>query len=149
MAKARIKVQNLPDAPKPTKATRAVDPREAERQQRISEHRELHLRIDQGKVLCFWDKARQAKLKRLWEEGYTVKFIAREIGCSPQVCKNRLDYECKNGRIKRRSKMATEEQRKTIVARYLAKETITTIAKEMRMSRNTITKILTEEGVKK
>lgn len=146
--KARIKVKNLPDAPKPTKPTKAKDPREIERQQRISEHREMNLRIDQGKPLCFWDRARQSKLRRLWEEGYNVETIAREIGCSKSVCKNRLDFELKQGRIKKRRKQATPEEVDSIVNRRKAGESYSMIAKEMKMSRYAVTKILISRGIK-
>ena len=70
MSVAKVKKMNLPDAPKPTRAMKVVDPREKERQQRLQEAQgkglNLKLRIDEGKPLCFWDKARLAKLRRLW-----------------------------------------------------------------------------------
>lgn len=142
MAKARVKKMNLPDAPKPTKAVKAFDPREKERQQRLAEHRDLRLRIDEGKILCFWDKARVSKLRRLWEEGYTVAYIAREVGCSPKTAQGRLEYELKCGRIEKRLQRASPEQVDSIVNRFKAGESVNTISKEMKMSRYRITEIL-------
>ena len=124
---------NLPDAPKPTRAVKAVDPREKERQQRLQEAQgkglNLKLRIDEGKPLCFWDKARLAKLRRLWEEGFQIPYIARETGCTSSSCKDRIRYEIKQGRLENRRKDATTEQITSIVNRYKAGERINTISK--------------------
>ena len=148
---ARVKNINLPPAPKPTKAAKAVDPREKERQQRLEEAqgRRLHMRIDEGKPLCFWDKARLAKLRRLWEEGFQIPYIAREVGSTPSSCKERIRYEIKCGRMENRRKEATTEQITSIVNRYKAGESINTISKEMKMSRYRVTNILEDRGVKK
>ena len=149
---ARVKNMNLPDAPKPTRAMKVVDPREKERQQRLQEAQgkglNLRLRIDEGKPLCFWDKARLAKLRRLWEEGFQVPYIARETGCTPSSCKERIRYEIKQGRLENRRKDATTEQITSIVNRYKAGESINTISKEMKMSRYRVTNILEDRGVK-
>ena len=152
MSVARVKNMNLPDAPKPTRAMKVVDPREKERQQRLQEAQgkglNLRLRIDEGKPLCFWDKARLAKLRRLWEEGFQVAYIARETGCTPSSCKDRIRYEIKQGRLQNRRKDATSEQIQSIINRYKAGESIQLIAKEMKMSRYHVTNILEDRGVK-
>lgn len=152
MSVAKVKKMNLPDAPKPTKAMKVVDPREKERQQRLQEAQgkglNLKLRIDEGKPLCFWDKARLAKLRRLWEEGFQIPYIARETGCTPSSCKDRIRYEIKQGRLENRRKDATSEQIQSIINRYQAGESIQLIAKEMKMSRYRVTNILEDRGVK-
>ena len=152
MSVAKVKKMNLPDAPKPTRAMKVVDPREKERQQRLQEAQgkglNLKLRIDEGKPLCFWDKARLAKLRRLWEEGFQVAYIARETGCTPSSCKDRIRYEIKQGRLQNRRKDATSEQIQSIINRYKAGESIQLIAKEMKMSRYRVTNILEDRGVK-
>lgn len=149
MSEAKVRKMNLPDAPPPTKAYRYVDPREKERQQRLDEHKNLNLiGITKSSPLCFCDKARQAKLRRLWEEGYQVKHIAREVGCTESVCRDRIRYEIKCGRLERRRKEVTEEQIQSIVSRYKAGESLNNIAKEMLLSRYHVTNILKEQGVK-
>lgn len=140
---------NLPDAPKPTKPYKYVDPREKERQQRLAEHKSLNLvGITKSTPLCFWDKARQARLRRLWEEGWQVKYIARECGCTESVCRDRIRYEIKCGRLERRRKEVTEEQIQSMVSRYKAGMSLNNIAKEMLLSRYQVTSILKEQGVK-
>lgn len=149
MSKAKVKKMKLPDAPKPTKPFHYVDPREKERQQRLAEHKNLNLiGITKSSPLCFWDKARQARLRRLWEDGWQVKHIARECGCTESVCRDRIRYEIKCGRLERRRKEVTEEQIQSIVSRYKAGESLNNIAKEMLMSRYQVTNILKEQGVK-
>ena len=144
MSGAKVRKMVLPDAPKPTKPFHYVDPRDKERQQRLQEHRDLNLvAIKEGKPLCFWDSARKAKLKRLWEEGFNVKTIASE-----SVCRDRIRYEIKCGRLERRRKEVTEEQIQSIVSRYKAGESLNNIAKEMLLSRYHVTNILREQGVK-
>lgn len=149
MSGAKVKKMNLPDAPKPTKPYKYVDPREKERQQRLAEHKSLNLvGITKSTPLCFWDKARQARLRRLWEEGWQVKYIARECGCTESVCRDRIRYEIKCGRLEKRRKEVTEEQIQSIVSRYKAGMSLNNIAKEMLMSRYQVTNILKEQGVK-
>lgn len=149
MSGAKVRKMNLPDAPKPTKPYKYVDPREKERQQRIAEHKSLNLvGITKSTPLCFWDKARQARLRRLWEEGWKVSHIARECGCTESVCRDRIRYEIKCGRLERRRKEMTEEQIKSIVSRYKAGMSLNNIAKEMLMSRYQVTTILKEQGEK-
>lgn len=149
MSGAKIRKIVLPDAPPPTKAYKYVDPREKERQQRLAEHKSLNLiGITKSAPLCFWDKARQAKLKRLWEEGYSVKYIAREVGCAESVCRDRIRYEIKCGRVEKRRKELTEEQIQSMINRYKAGMSLTMISKEMMMSRKKVTMILQERGVK-
>ena len=149
MSGAKLRKMNLPDAPKPTKPFHYVDPREKERQQRLAEHKNLNLiGITKSAPLCFWDKARQSRLRRLWEEGWQVKYIARECGCTESVCRDRIRYEIKCGRLERRRKELTEEQIGSIVSRYKAGESLNNIAKEMLLSRYHVTNILKEQGVK-
>ena len=149
MSGAKIRKMVLPDAPPPTKAYKYVDPREKERQQRLAEHKSLNLiGITKSAPLCFWDKARQAKLKRLWEEGYSVKYIAREVGCAESVCRDRIRYEIKCGRVEKRRKELTEEQIQSMINRYKAGMSLTMISKEMMMSRRKVTNILEERGIK-
>lgn len=149
MSEARVKKMVLPDAPKPTRAYRFVDPREKERQQRLAEHRDLNLvGIKEGKPPCFWDSARKAKLKRLWEEGFNVKTIAREVGCTESVCRDRIRYEIKCKRLEKRRQELTEEQVQSMISRYKAGMSLNMIAKEMMMSRKKVTGILEERGVK-
>lgn len=140
---------NLPDAPKPTKPYKYVDPREKERQQRLAEHKSLNLvGITKSTPLCSWDKARQARLRRLWEEGWKVSYIARECGCTESVCRDRIRYEIKCGRLERRRKEVTEEQIQSMVSRYKAGMSLNNIAKEMLLSRYQVTSILKKQGVK-
>ena len=149
MSKATVKKMKLPDAPKPTKPYRYIDPREKERQQRLVEHKNLNLiGITKSSPLCFWDKARQARLRRLWEDGWQVKHIARECGCTESVCRDRIRYEIKCGRLEKRRQEVTEEQIQSIVSRYKAGESLNNIAKEMLLSRYHVTNILKEQGVK-
>ena len=149
MSGAKVRKMNLPDAPKPTKPYKYVAPREKERQQRLAEHKSLNLvGITKSTPLCFWDKARQARLRRLWEEGWQVKHIARECGCTERVCRDRIRYEIKCGRLERRRKEVTEEQIQYIISRYKAGESLNNIAKEMLLSRYQVTSILKEQGVK-
>ena len=149
MSEARVKKMVLPDAPKPTKPFHYVDPRDKERQQRLQEHRDLNLvAIKEGKPLCFWDTARKAKLKRLWEEGFNVKTIAREVGCTESVCRDRIRYEIKCKRLEKRRQELTEEQVQSMISRYKAGMSLNMIAKEMMMSRKKVTYILEERGVK-
>lgn len=149
MSKAKVKKIVLPDAPKPTKPFHYVDPREKERQQRLAEHKNLNLiGITKSSPLCFWDKARQARLRRLWEDGWNVKHIARECGCTERVCRDRIRYEIKCGRLERRRKEVTDEQIQSIISRYKAGESLNNIAKEMLLSRYHVTNILREQGVK-
>lgn len=149
MSEARVKKMVLPDAPKPTKPFHYVDPRDKERQQRLQEHRDLNLvAIKEGKPLCFWDSARKAKLKRLWEEGFNVKTIAREVGCTESVCRDRIRYEIKCKRLEKRRQELTEEQVQSMISRYKAGMSLNMIAKEMMMSRKKVTGILEERGVK-
>ncbi len=148
-AKASVRKMNLPDAPKPTKPFHYVDPREKERQQRLAEHKSLNLiGITKSSPLCFWDKARQAKLRRLWEEGYQVKHIAREVGCTESVCRDRIRYEIRCARLEKRRQELTEEQIQSMISRYKAGMSLNMIAKEMLMSRKKVTYILEERGIK-
>ena len=149
MSGAKVRKMNLPDAPKPTKPYKYVDPREKERQQRLAEHKSLNLvGITKSTPLCFWDKARQSRLRRLWEEGWKVSHIARECGCTEPVCRDRIRYEIKCGRLERRRKEVTEEQIQSMVSRYKAGMSLNNIAKEMLLSRYQVTSILKEQGVK-
>ena len=149
MSGAKVRKMNLPDAPKPTKPFHYIDPRDKERQQRLQEHRDLNLvEIKEGKPLCFWDTARKAKLKRLWKKGFSVKYIAREVGCAESVCRDRIRYEMKCGRVEKRRKEVTEEQIQSMINRYKAGMSLTMISKEMMMSRKKVTDILIERGVK-
>lgn len=151
MSGAKIRKMVLPDAPPPTKPYKYVDPREKERQQRLAEHKNLSpnlVGIRDGKPLCFWDKARQARLRRLWEDGWQVKHIARECGCTESICRDRIRYEIKCGRLEKRRKEVTEEQIQSIVSRYKAGMSLNNIAKEMLLSRYQVTNILKEQGVK-
>lgn len=150
MSGAKVKKMVLPDAPKPTKPYKYVDPREKERQQRLAEHKSLNLiGITKSAPLCFWDKARQARLRRLWKEGWQVKYIARECGCTESVCRDRIRYEIKCGRLEKRRQETTEEQIQSMISRYEAGMSLNMIAKEMMMSRKKVTMILEERGVKK
>ena len=149
MSGAKVRKMNLPDAPKPTKPYKYVDPREKERQQRLAEHKSLNLvGITKSTPLCFWDKARQSRLRRLWEEGWKVSHIARECGCTEPVCRDRIRYEIKCGRLERRRKEVTEEQIQSMVSRYKAGMSLNNIAKEMLLSRYQVTSILKDQGVK-
>lgn len=149
MSGAKIRKMVLPDAPPPTKAYKYVDPREKERQQRLAEHKSLNLiGITKSAPLCFWDRARQAKLRRLWSEGWKVKYIAREVGCTESVCRDRIRYEIKCGRVEKRRKELTEEQIQSMINRYKAGMSLTMISKEMMMSRRKVTNILEERGIK-
>ena len=153
MSQARVKRINLPDAPKPTKAVRAEDPRDIDRGRRIREMKEINLRneaqrIDNGKHLCFWDKSRSGKLIRLWNEGCPIKEIARECGANPDVTKNRISYEIKCGRIKTRKRTLTDDEREKICKMRDSGMKIQMIAKDMKCSTKTVMNILKEREKK-
>lgn len=149
MSQARVRKMVLPDAPKPTKAVRAEDPRDIDRGRRIREMKEINLRnesqrIDNGKHLCFWDKSRTGKLIRLWNEGYPIKEIARECGASPDVTKNRISYEVKCGRIKSRKRTLTNDEREKICKLRKSGMAIYMIAKDMKCSTKTVMNVIKE-----
>ena len=85
----------------------------------------------------------------MWEEGWNVKYIARECGCTESVCRDRIRYEIKCGRLEKRRQETTEEQIQSMISRYEAGMSLNMIAKEMMMSRKKVTMILEEKGVKK
>lgn len=142
MSQARIRKTNLPDAPKPTRAVRAEDPRDIEKAKRVIEHRELHLQKDREFVVHFWDEARLCKLRRLWNEGYAVSYIARECGCGEKKCANRLSYEIKVGRIKKRNEYVSEENKAKIYKLYNAGMSSVQLAKEFKIHKNSVSRIV-------
>ena len=153
MSQARVRKMVLPNAPKQTKAVRVEDPREVDRGRRIREMKEMKLvspsqKIDNGKQLCFWDKARVGKLQRLWNEGCPIKEIARECGANPDVTKNRISYEIKCGRIKTRKRTLTDDEREKICKMRDSGMKIQMIAKDMKCSTKTVMNILKERGKK-
>lgn len=145
MSVARMKKMNLPDAPKPTKAVKTTDPREMERQQRLLEARgRLNNKNDKVKPKDFWDKARMAKLRRLWIEGWPVKHIARECGAEEKVTQNRITMEIQYGRLESRRRDLTAEDIERIYRLRDAGMSIKLIAKDMKRSAVRIKKILEE-----
>lgn len=144
MAKAKIRKMNLPDAPSPTKAVRYKDPREIERAKRIQEHHGINLNQSRSRQLCFWDSARVARLRRMWEEGYPVKYIARECGADLVVCQNRITYEINCGRLEPRQTRISPEEKERIYRLYDAGVKIPQIAKDMKRSAYRIQKVLKE-----
>ena len=152
MAVARVKKMNLPDAPKPTRATKAYDPREKEREQRLQEAcgkgLNMKVRIDEGKPLCFWDRARVSKLRRLWNEGYPVKYIARECGAQEKATHNKITQEISYGRLEPRRKDLSAEDIERIYRLRDAGMSIKLIAKDMKRSAVRVKKILEERGKK-
>jgi len=144
-----VKKINLPDAPKPTKAVRSIDPREKERQQRLQEaHRRMRDRNDEIRPKCFWDSARTAKLRRLWNEGYPVKYIARECGSQEKTTHNKISFEIKAGRLEPRRKGLTAEDIERIYRLRDAGMSIKLIAKDMKRSAVRIKKVLEERKQK-
>lgn len=69
-------------------------------------------------------------------------------GCSESICRDRIRYEIKCGRLEKRRQEVTEEQIQSIVSRYKAGMSLNNIAKEMLMSRYQVTNILKEQGEK-
>ena len=149
MSVARLKKMNLPDAPKPTKAVKTVDPREKERQQRLLEARgRLNSKNERVKPKVFWDKARMAKLRRLWIEGYPVKHIARECGAEVKETQNKITQEILWGRLESRRRDLTADDIERIYRLRDAGMSIKLIAKDMKRSAVRIKKILEEREQK-
>ena len=151
MSGAVIK-RKLPDAPKPTRAMKAYDPREKERQQRLQEAcgkgLNMKVRIDEGKPLCFWDRARVSKLRRLWNEGYPVKYIARECGAQEKATQNKITQEISYGRLEPRRKDISTEEVERIYRLRDAGMSIKLIAKDMKRSAVRVKKVLEEREQK-
>jgi hypothetical protein len=143
MPKAKIKKKKLPDAPPPTKPIRVEDPREIERAKRIREGRNINFDKDNKTFSPFWDDARISKMRRMWEEGYLVKDIAREIGCvNIKQCHNRIDREIREGRLFRRKNTITQDDIDGIEMRYQAGMACKEIAKETKLSMTTVYKVI-------
>lgn len=143
MSQAKIRKMNLPDAPKPTKPYGGGDPREKENAQRRLEHREIVPGRWKGQHVPFWDRARVHKLHRLWNEGYGVKAIMREIAApNVDVVRNRLRYDIKCGKIQPRRKHLTEEEIAKVMRMRKAGMDCVQIAKEMRFSAYGIRKVI-------
>jgi len=145
MAEARVRKMNLPDAPKPTRSVKYQDPREKEREQRLKEAQGKSLEMrkrNEGKPIRFWDEARLAKLRRLWNEGESTNYIAREVGADIKAVQNRITVEIRGGRLESRKRPMTEEEVEKIYRMRDAGMSRKQIAKDMRRSPHTIIKIL-------
>ena len=151
MAVARVRKMNLPYAPKPTRSVKYQDPRDKEREQRLREAQgksfEMRKR-NEGKPIRFWDEARVAKLRRLWNEGESSNYIAREVGADIKAVQNRLTVEIRAGRLESRKRPMTEEEVEKIYRLFDAGMTKKQIAKDLRRSPLTIQKILEERSRK-
>lgn len=151
MAVARVRKMNLPDAPEPTRSVKYQDPREKEREQRLREAQgksyEMRKR-NEGKPIRFWDEARLAKLRRLWNEGEPSNYIAREVGADIKTVQNRLTVEIRAGRLESRKRPMTKEEVEKIYRLFDAGMTRKQIAKDLRRAPLTIQKILEERARK-
>jgi DNA-binding NarL/FixJ family response regulator len=151
MAEARVRKMNLPDAPKPTRSVKYQDPRDKEREQRLREAQgksyEMRKR-NEGKPIRFWDEARVAKLRRLWNEGESSNYIAREVGADIKTVQNRLTVEIRAGRLESRKRPMTDEEVEKIYRLFDAGMTRKQIAKDLRRAPLTIQKILEERARK-
>jgi len=149
MAVARIRKIHLPDAPEPTRPVKYQDPREKEREQRIKESQGKGLEMlkrngNERKPIRFWDEARLAKLRRLWNSGEPSNYIAREVGADKKAVQNRITMEIKAGRLESRKRPMTKEEIEKIYRMRDAGMTRKQIAKDLRRSPLTIKKILEE-----
>ncbi len=148
---ARVRKMNLPDAPKPTRSVKYQDPRDKEREQRLREAQgksyEMRKR-NEGKPIRFWDEARVAKLRRLWNEGESSNYIAREVGADIKTVQNRLTVEIRAGRLESRKRPMTKEEVEKIYRLFDAGMTRKQIAKDLRRAPLTIQKILEERARK-
>jgi DNA-binding CsgD family transcriptional regulator len=143
MPKAKIKKKKLPDAPPPTKPIRVEDPREIERAKRIREGRSINFDKDNKTFSPFWDDARLSKMRRMWEEGYLVKDIAREIGCvNVKQCHNRIGKEIEAGRLVVRKNAISQEDIDGIEMRYRAGMACKEIARDTKISMTTVYKVI-------
>lgn len=143
MPKAKIKKKKLPDAPPPTKPIRVEDPREIERAKRIREGRNINFDKNNKTIAPFWDEARLSKMRRMWEEGYLVKDIAREIGCvNEKQCHNRIGWDIREGRLVGRKNNITQDDIDGIEMRYRAGMACKEIAKETKLSMTTVYKVI-------
>jgi hypothetical protein len=151
MAEARVRKMNLPDAPKPTRSVKYQDPRDKEREQRLREAQgksyEMRKR-NEGKPIRFWDEARVAKLRRLWNEGESSNYISREVGADIKTVQNRLTVEIRAGRLESRKRPMTDEEVEKIYRLFDAGMTRKQIAKDLRRAPLTIQKILEERARK-
>jgi hypothetical protein len=151
MAVARVRKMNLPDAPKPTRSVKYQDPRDKEREQRLREAQgksyEMRKR-NEGKPIRFWDEARVAKLRRLWNEGESSNYISREVGADIKTVQNRLTVEIRAGRLESRKRPMTDEEVEKIYRLFDAGMTRKQIAKDLRRAPLTIQKILEERARK-
>lgn len=153
MSKARIRKMNLPDAPKPTRAVRAEDPRDIERGKRIMEHKEFNFSNSKNFKVIFWDEARLCKLRRLWNEGCPITEIARECGCDREKALARVDYEVRSGNLERRHKAVSAEDKAKIYKLFKAGMTRDQLAKDFKIHKGSINRIVRKmrekEGKKK
>lgn len=149
MAKARIKVDSLPPAPKPTKPYDGGDPWDHEYRRRGLENRDNLPHKDNRGHVPFWDRPRVAKLHRLWNEGYGIKHIMRNVAApNEEVVIKRLQYDMKEGRIQPRKKTLTDDELAKVKRMKDAGMDLVQIAKEMRMSVFRLNKILKGENQK-
>lgn len=133
----------MPPAPKPTRARKIDDPREVERARRIREHREYDFSKDKNKKVVFWDEARLAKMRRMWNEGFLVEEISREIGChNVKQCHNRIDRDIADGILKRRRVRITAEEYDGIAMRLKAGMKPKEIATDLRLSIDVVRKAI-------
>ena len=148
MSKAYVKKMVLPDAPKPTKPMRVDYPREKERALRLMEHHEINLNPKnkakpgpQG--AWFWDKARLSKLRRMYNEGYPVKEIARECGASSEnACQLRINKEIASGVLKPRKRHFSDDEKQKMVEMRKAGMLLQDIAKDFKTSKDNVKQIL-------
>lgn len=151
MSKAFVKRMVLPDAPKPTKSMRVDDPRDKERAMRLMEHHEIDLQrlTPNGKKKTgpqkawFWDDARVTKLRRMYNEGYPVKEIARECGArNVNACQEKINKEIAAGNLERRNKRLSAEDIRKIVDMRETGMRVQDIAKDLRTTKDSVKGVL-------
>ena len=143
MPKAFIKRRVLPDAPKPTKPVRALDPRDLVKVERALERREIECKKDKPKTRTpYWDAPRVNKLRRLYKEGLPIKEIARQIGCELKPCQSRISKELANGDLQPRQKRLNAEQVRAVIDMRRAGMMYKDIAKHFGVTENAVMKII-------
>lgn len=119
MLKAYIKPMNLPKAPEPTKGKKYDDPREIEHWINIAEHRSIVKEIkNKGGRPPVWTEGKTNKLKRLYNEGLSVKKIAQEIAINEQTTRNKVCHLIKKGELERRVVRLSEADKDKIMDLY-------------------------------
>lgn len=136
MSGARIKVANLPSAPKPTKAVKIYDD-ELSRLRSTAKNKAITGLA--GNLT--WGEEDDARLIELKHKGWGAPQISvrmhRSVGC----IKRRLDYLRKIGKLKRSThciKPWTTEEEKHLITAYKGGQSVTDICADLDRSKNSV-----------